>query len=233
MRILIIIILCSGALFCQVTQSGFSDTIGSNTADISLADSLFSFASKNLTFLDYNDCNNCPLRAHVMAFVFSKVFPEVTLGKVWLIADSKLASRRDYYKTHTRDYLSGIQQCPQWGFHVAPVVIFGNDTLVIDPSTQSSPAKLTKWVNNITANTSSFLIIKDDKYYSYPEDGNDNFDDKQKTWEIKFVFISPESEINFLAERLTKAYNKIFDPVKFNYFKNRVSALINLNKIEK
>ena len=226
MKILIIIVFHSASLLCQLTHSGFSDTIGSNPGNIALADSLYNFTAAKLSFLDYNDCNNCPLRAHVMTFVFAKTFPELKIGKVWLIADSKLASRRDYYKTHKREFLNGMEQCPQWGFHVAPVVIFGYDTLVIDPSTQSAPVNLNKWAGTITTNTASFLIIKDEDYYSYPEDGNDNFNDIQQTWEMKYVFISNDGEINFLADKLTKAYHKIFDPVKFNYYKNKLSAII-------
>jgi hypothetical protein len=221
----VILFLFCASLYSQVTYSPFSDTLARGNADISSA--LFGTASENITFLDYNDCNNCPLRAHVMAFIFSKLYPGTETGKAWIIADSKLSSKRGYYKTHKREFLNGAEQCPQWGFHVAPVIITGNDTIVIDPSTQSSPAPLSRWAADISGSAPAYLIIRERGYYSFPEDGNDMFNDTLKTWENKYIFLSPEAEINFLAERLTKAYHKIFDPVKFGYYKNRISGILN------
>jgi len=215
-------------LCSQTIKSPYSDTLKTNIVNIFFADSLFVFTSSNFTFLDYNDCNNCPLRAHIMTFVFSKCFPDIKTGKVWLFADSKLSSRRDYYKTHRKEFLKGINSCPQWGFHVAPVLIFDNDTIVIDPSTQNNPVPLQKWINDISLNTLSYIILKDPKFYSYPEDEFDLYEDQLNKWKNKHEFSSLEGEINFMAQKLTHAYHNIFDPVRFYYYKKVISKLISM-----
>jgi hypothetical protein len=163
-----------------------------------------------------------------MTFIISKTYPEVKTAKAWLFADCKRSSRKEFYMTHKKEFLSGINGCPQWGFHVAPVLIFAKDTIVIDPSTQKNAVTLSKWVADISANTQSFLIIKSNSYYSYPEDEFDLFDDSEPLWKKRHVFSSLENEIDFLAEKLTKAYHTIFDPVKFYNYKNTISKLISL-----
>ncbi|HEY3251797.1 MAG TPA: protein-glutamine glutaminase family protein [Ignavibacteria bacterium] len=187
---------------------------------------MFNLANSKLTFLDFDDCNNCPLRAHIMTFLFSKEYPELKMGKVWLFADSKLSSRRDHYKTHRKEYLSYKSMCPLWGFHVAPVLIFENDTLVIDPSTQSSPAKLSAWAGNISPRTASYVILKKNEYYSYPEDAYDLYDDNKVTWSVSKKFSLLGDEIDFLAQKLTMAYSKFFDPIKFYYYKSKLLSLL-------
>lgn len=226
MKSLIFLLLICSFLRGQLTMSPFSDTIFINEINPFLADSLFSLSIAQLAFLDYNDCNNCALRAHVMSFVFLKQFPGIKTAKVWLFADSKLSSRRDYYKTHEKRFLKGNIECPQWGFHVAPVLLLENDTIVIDPSTQKNPVKINKWIKDISINVSSFIVFKKSVYYSYPEDEHNLFDNTRQEWNLKYNFSSLQNEVNFLAHKLTLAYHLVFDPLKFNYFKNMISKSI-------
>ena len=225
----LILLSCCGLIYCQGLFSPYSDTLEANSADIKTADSLFNLANSKLNFLEYNDCNNCTLRAHVLTFLFSKLYPDLKIAKAWIFADSKLESRKDYYKTHIKGYLSYKNMCPLWGFHVAPAIIFETDTLVIDPSTQNSPAKLSDWVKNLSSAASAYIILKENKYYSYPEKGDDDlFNDNTADWEEN-KFGSTEDEINFMARKLTTAYHSFFDPIRFNYYKKRLYTLANLH----
>lgn len=226
MKIFVILACLCVSIYSQHVLSFNSDTIGANTTDKSLADSLYNYAVSKLNFLDYNDCNNCALRAHLLTFLFSQRYPDLKTGKVWIFADSKLSSKRDYYKTHTKEYLSYKNMCPLWGFHVAPVLIFGNDTIVIDPSTQTKPGKLSDWASNISTQTSSYVIVKKNDFYSYPEDSYDLFDESRE-WEIKQNSGSVEKEIEFLSQKLTLAYHNFYDAVRFNYYKKKLSVLMN------
>jgi len=223
MKYLLLILLLTGYIYSQTEYSAYSDTIGVNGQAPGVSDSLFSMARGELTFLDFNDCSNCPLRAHVMTFIFSRRNPEIKTGKVWLFCDSKRSSKRDIYKTRKPQYLSYKNICSNWLFHVAPVIIFGSDTVVIDPSTQSSPVMLKEWVKTISDSSLSFLIVKNDKYYSYPKDEYDFFNDILPRWVNTYSF---ENEIDAIARKLTIAYNPIFDPVKFQFYRYKLNSII-------
>ena len=223
MKYALAVILLTGCIYSQTEYSIYSDTVAVNEPVPGVTDSLFSLARWELTFLDYNDCSNCPLRAHVMTYAFSRRRPDVKTGKVWLFGDSKRSSKRDIYKTRKPEYLSYKNICSNWVFHVAPVIISGSDTVVIDPSTQSRPVMLKEWVRTISDSSLSFLIVKDSRYYSYPKDEYDFFNDILPVWSNIYSF---ENEIDALARRLTIAYNMIFDPVKFQFYKYRLLLLI-------
>src|SRR4030095_4039003 len=223
MKLLCLLIFCAPQIFCQTTFSRYSDKLEKNTSGIGYTDSAFAFA-KGLTFIEYDDCNNCALRAQIMNFVISNRYPGIKTGKVWLFAGSKLSSKKDYYKTHQKKFLSYKGMCPSWGFHVAPVMIFENDTLVIDPSTQNGPVKISDWIKNISSSTESFVIIKHSIYYSFPQDENRLFINEAK-WKEK-NFAGRQHEIDFYSEKLTLAYHHFLDPLKFNFYKNKISALV-------
>jgi len=223
MKYALAIILLAGCIYSQTEYSVYSDIIAVNESVPGVSDSLFSIARWELTFLDYNDCSNCPLRAHVLTYVFSRRRPEIKTGKVWLFGDSKRSSKRDIYKSRKPEYLSYKNICSNWVFHVAPVIIFGSDTIVIDPSTQSAPIMLKDWVKTISDSSLSFLIVKESKYYSYPKDEYDFFNDILPEWSNTYSF---ENEVDALARKLTIAYNMIFDPVKFQFYKYKLSLLI-------
>lgn len=223
MKYTLIIIIITGYIYSQTEYSIYSDTIGVNEPAPGISDSLFQIARWELTFIDYNDCSNCPLRAHVMTYVFSRRWPQIKTGKVWIFGDSKRSSKRDIYKTRKSEYLNYKNLCSNWVFHVAPVIIFGSDTVVIDPSTQVEPVLLKDWVRTISDSTISFLVIKNSRYYSYPKDEYDFFNDLQPYWTNVYSF---ENETDALARKLVIAYSPIFDKVKFNYYKYKLSSVV-------
>jgi glutaminase-like protein len=223
MRYLLLILLLAGPAYSQAEYSIFSDTVGVNDPSPGIGDSLFTLAINELTFMDFEDCGNCPLRAHVMTFIYSRRFPDVKTGKVWLFSDSKRSSKRDIYKTRKFEYLSYKNLCSNWVFHVAPIIIMGTDTIVIDPSTQSRPAMLRDWVRTISDSSLSFLIIKNSKYYTYPKDDYDFFSDNLPLWPENYTF---ENELDALARKLTIAYNPHFDPAKFQFYRYKLFSII-------
>lgn len=223
MRYLLLILLLAAPAYSQTEYSIFSDTIGVNDPSPGIGDSLFSLAKNELTFMDFNDCSNCPLRAHVMTYIFSRRYPNIITGKVWLFGDSKRSSKRDIYKTRKPEYLSYKNICSNWVFHVAPIIILGSDTLVIDPSTQTKPVVLRDWVRTISDSSLSFLIVKSSKYYTYPKDDYDFFTDNIPAWKENYTF---ENELDALARKLTIAYNPMFDPAKFQFYRYKLFSII-------
>lgn len=129
--------------------------------------------------------------------------------------------------THPKEYLSGINDCPHWGFHVAPVLLIGEDTNVIDPSTQNNAVKLDQWIKKISKNINSYVVFKKSIYYSYPENEYNLFDDKEEDWDLKYDIASIDNEISFIAQKLTIAYhNNIFDPIRYFNYKSILSKII-------
>lgn len=222
MKYVLIILFAAGMIYSQTEYSVFSDTISINEKSPGLSDSLFNFAQRELTFIEYNDCSNCPLRAHIMTYIFSRKFPAIKTGKVWLFGDSKRSSKRDIYKTRSPQYLSYKNTCSNWVFHVAPVIILGSDTIVIDPSTQTAPVMLKDWLKTISDSSLSFLIVKQNRYYSYPKDEYDFFNDLTPQWANTYSF---ENEADALARKLVIAYNTFFDPVKFQYYRYKLTTV--------
>ncbi|RPI13473.1 MAG: hypothetical protein EHM58_18430 [Ignavibacteriae bacterium] len=171
----------------KLEYSTFSDIIPVSKINISIADSLYQFIEKELPFIDFGDCNNCSYRAHLMAAILEKNFPGVNTAKVWLFADYKRESQEDIYRYKSYIHLSSDAGCNKWGYHVAPILIIeqGNsiDTMVIDHSTQRKPEKLKEWAEKLVQKGSKgFIIIKDKKYYKFPDNENNRFIDTRKEW---------------------------------------------------
>jgi hypothetical protein len=80
---------------------------------------------------------------------------------------------------------------------------------------------LKDWVKTISDSSISFLIVKNSKYYSYPKDEYDFFNDSLPYWTNTYSF---ENELDALARKLTIAYNPIFDPLKFQFYKYKLSS---------
>jgi len=164
-----------------------SDSIELSNADKSLVDSAFDYINNELDFIDFNDCNNCDSRAHLIAAILESRYPELNTAKVWLFADFKRASQEENYKYKKYAYLSAGEECSSWSYHVAPVVLIKNknsvDTLVLDPSTQSNPVSLQSWSLDLTPQEEkTFLIIKDKKYYKFPDNSAKKFEDMKSEW---------------------------------------------------
>jgi len=149
--------------------------------------SAFDYVNNELDFIDFDDCNNCNSRAHLIAAILESRYPELNMAKVWLFADFKRASQKEKYRYKKYVYLSAGEECSSWGYHVAPVVLIKNknsvDTLVFDPSTQNNPVSLQKWAIDLTSREGkTYLIIKDKKYYTYPDNSNKKFEDMKTEW---------------------------------------------------
>lgn len=171
----------------KLEYSSFSDNLPVSKVNKDLADSLYNFIENELSFIDFNDCNNCNSRAHITAAVLEKKFPGVKTAKAWIFADYKLASKEEIYKYKPYVHLTYEADCNKWGYHVAPLIIIEYDreidTIIIDHSTQKSPVKLNEWAENLVRNGGKgFIILKDKKYYSFPDNENKRFIDTSREW---------------------------------------------------
>jgi hypothetical protein len=164
-----------------------SDIIEVSNAGKSLVDSAFDYIDNELDFIDFDDCNNCDSRAHLIAAILESKFPVLKTAKAWLFADFKRASQEEKYRYKKHVYLSAGEKCSSWGYHVAPVVLIKNknsvDTIVLDPSTQYRAVELRKWAKALTlSGERTYLIIKDRKYYTFPDNSDKKFEDMKKEW---------------------------------------------------
>ncbi len=187
MRSIILILLLLPALsIAQVIEySPYSDTIDLCSVEKPTVDSAFDFLTRELSFIDFDDCNNCDSRAHITARILERKFPGIKTAKVWLFADFKRASNEN--KPVKTSYLILNDECDNWGYHVATIVLIPYseriDTIVIDPTTGEKPVTLNDWASKIiTPGGKAFLIIKDKKYYSFPDNSNNKFEDEKEIW---------------------------------------------------
>jgi hypothetical protein len=187
MRFVIFIFLLPAVVRAQTIEySPFSDSVDICLTGKSTADSAFDFISNELGFIDFDDCNNCSSRAHLITAILENQFPGLKTAKAWLFADFKRASEEEKYKLRKKSFLV-CGDCDNWGYHVAPLVIIngsdGVDSFVLDPSTQNKPVSLQKWAFDlITKGSKALLIVKDKKYYSYPDNDSKRFDDIKEEW---------------------------------------------------
>jgi hypothetical protein len=192
LRITVFILLVFiSSLFAEEPQrlefSRYSDKVSVSKISYEEADSLFQFIMYELTFIEFEDCNNCESRAHLISAILEKQFPNVHVAKAWLFADFKRASQAEKYRYKPDAYLKYGEECNNWGFHVAPVVIIarkqGADTIILDPSTQSSPVTLRQWAMKLVPEKAKgFLIVKERKYYTFPDDSQKKFEDMKEEW---------------------------------------------------
>ena len=171
----------------SVEYSSYSDSVEVSNAGKSLVDSAFDYINDELDFIDFSDCNNCNSRAHLVTAILESRYPELNTAKVWLFADFKRASQEEKYIYKRYVFLSAGGECNSWGYHVAPVVLIKNkssfDTLILDPSTQNKPVSLHKWAIDLTSQEGkTYLIIKDKRYYTYPDNSNKKFEDMKTEW---------------------------------------------------
>lgn len=188
MRIAFFILLLTGVSCAQtIEHSPFSDSVEVSISEKSTIDSAFDFISNELGFMDYDDCNNCTSRAHLISAILEKQYPGLKLAKVWLFADFKRASKEEIYRLKKNSYLASSGECDSWGYHVAPAAIILNkgksDTIVLDPSTQKKPVNLRKWISNLlSGENTALLIIKNKKYYLFPDNESKKFEDLKSEW---------------------------------------------------
>lgn len=209
MRIVIFILFSTAAPLAQtIEHSPFSDSVEVSVSDKSTIDSAFRFISDELGFIDYNDCNNCTSRAHLISAILEKQYPGLKLAKVWLFADFKRASKEEIYRLRKNNYLARKDECDSWGYHVAPIVIIVNgiriDTVVLDPSTQKKPVSISKWTESLlSGENTALLIIKDRKYYLFPDNDSKKFEDAKEVW--------ADNDKSLLDEDYTKSIESILN----------------------
>jgi hypothetical protein len=226
--ITLIILLCS-SIFAQhgkIEYSIHSDTISQSSITNNKIDSIFTFIYSHSWLLDFEGCNICKSRAHIISRIIEKNFPEITISKAWLIADSKRISQKEAYRYKPVVYLSFPGKCSNWSYHVAPIIITDKDTFVIDPATQTKAVKLNKWAGDvIPKNSKGFLLIKDDRFYIYPETGNDFFSDDLNTWNMEDRSLTDDKYLRSIDETL-QAKHGFYEPWKFNYYVSKLMELV-------
>jgi hypothetical protein len=225
----LILLICIPYLYAQdprTEYSPYSDTIPQSRLSSSQADSIFNFIVSNKHLIDLDDCNICKSRAHIITRIIEKYFPKVTPAKVWLIADCMRISTKEYYKYKPATLLHSPGKCTNWAYHVAPVIITVNDTIVIDPSTQSKPVILSKWAGDIIPqNGDGFLIIKDKRYYIYPQNKDDLMLDTVSNWDIYNKNKTDDKYLRSIDETL-RAKHTLYEPWKFNYYISELMKLL-------
>lgn len=210
----------------RLEYSQLSDTIPQSSLSSSQADSIFNFIESNKHLIDLDDCNICKSRAHIISRVIEKYFPSVIPAKVWLIADCKRSSKTEYYKYKPAVLLQSRGKCTNWAYHVAPVIITANDTIVIDPSTQTRPVSLSKWAGDIIPNNGAgFLIIKDKRYYIYPQNKDDLMLDTISSWNNENKNLTDDKYLRSVDETL-QAKHRLFEPWRFNYYISELMKLL-------
>lgn len=225
----ILLFICFTSLYAQnprIEYSPYSDTIPQSRLSSSQADSIFNFIVSNKHLIDLDDCNICKSRAHIISRTIEKYFPAVIPAKVWLVADCKRSSKTEYYKYKPAVLLQSQGKCTNWAYHVAPVIITANDTIVIDPSTQTKPVSLSEWAGDIIPNNGAgFLIIKDKRYYIYPQNKDDLMLDTISNWSSENKNLTDDKYLRSVDETL-QAKHRLFEPWRFNYYISELMKLL-------
>jgi hypothetical protein len=216
----------------KIEYSRFSDTVPQSSISVTLSDSIYSYVESNLTFIDFDDCNNCDARAHLISAIIEKRFAGVKVAKVWMFANCKRASMSEKYRFRENIYLRYDGECDSWGYHVAPMIIFahshGIDTIVIDPSTQDSPVPLSKWIDGLLSHDEgAYLIVKDRKYFSFPDDENNRFEDMKEVWTDDANKPLLDEDCSISIENIFSARNIIWDPWTYRHYINAIRNLLN------
>lgn len=183
-RITLAILVTGIAAFSQprIEYSPLSDTAAISAVSLSAADSVFAWAQQ-LAVIDYNDCNICKSRAHILAHIIEKRFANITVSKVWLFAGPKIKSRRSAYRTRPELWLQHKNICSGWGYHVAPVIVTSGDTLVIDPATQTRAVSLGEWASSLVpSGGEGLVVIKHRRFYIFPDNEKHYFEDEKILW---------------------------------------------------
>lgn len=215
--------------FSQVEYSRYSDSAEIIYGNTSLADSLFNYISRKLPFISYDDCNNCDSRAHLIAAIMEKQFPGVRIYKAWLFADYKRASKTGEYMSKTPNHLTFNDDCNKWGYHVAPVVIISDavrtDTMVLDPSTQSTAVSLKKWASDLLPQEDqALLVIKNKHYRSFPDNEEGKFLDDIKEWRDDENLT--DDDFSKSINNILFAYYGFWEPWMYRIHYNQIKDLL-------
>lgn len=207
-----------------IVYSPYSDSMFNNT-NVN-ADTIFRFILSNEHLIDFNDCNICKSRAHILSRAIEKKFEGVNILKVWLIADCKRSSQKEYYRYKKNNYLRLPGKCPNWIYHVAPAALINGDTVVFDPATQYKSVSLKKWAEKlIIPGSMAYLIIKEDEYYFYPESRDNYFLDETADWNTDEPKMKDEKYLRSIDE-IVRAKQGYYEPWKFNNYMSELLKLI-------
>lgn len=217
---------CIFAQYERIEYSIHSDSIPANNISTGKIDSVFAFIYSHKWLIDFEDCNICKSRAHIISRMIEKNYPEINVSKAWVIADCKRNSTKDIYRYKPEIFLGYSGKCSNWSYHVAPVIITETDTFVIDPATQTEAVKFNKWAGDIIPlNGKGFLIIKDNRFYIYPESTNDYFVDNLHHWDENDRSLTDDKYLRSVDETL-KAKHGFYEPWKFNYYISKLMELL-------
>jgi hypothetical protein len=236
MRLTVLILfLFPFAINAQVLEySSYSDSLDISIAERSAVDSAFYFISNELEFIDFDNCDECASRAHLIAAILENRYPSLKLAKVWLFADFKRASMEEKYKFKKNSYLVLNEACSRWGYHVAPAVIIenkgGTDTIVLDPSTQKKAVLLNNWAYKLIPDDGSALItLKEKKYYSFPENKNNKFNDNAEIWsdDNKSLY---DDDFKTSLKKVLFSKQGVMEPAVINSRLKKIIDLLNKNE---
>ncbi len=212
----------------------YSDSLEISIAERSTVDSAFYFINNELEFVDFDDCNECASRAHLIAAILEKRFPSLKFAKVWLFADFKRASMEEKNKLKKNSYLVLNEECSRWGYHVAPAVIIENkggaDTIVLDPSTQKKAVPLNKWAFKLISDDgSAFITLKEKRYYSFPENKKNKFKDDAEIWsdDNKSLY---DDDFKTSLKKVLLSKQGVMEPAVINSRLKKVMDLLNRNE---
>jgi hypothetical protein len=229
-NLLIFILIYSGRLIAQeasIEYSSYSDTVPVNFIQRGTADSVYKFITEELDFIDYNDCNNCDSRAHLISGIINNCF-KVRTAKVWLFTNRKRSSQKEKYLSKPDRWLT-YNDCLLWSWHAAPVIIIQNqnkyaDTLVMDPSTEDGPVSIKEWASAITsAAGKGFVIIKDARYQRFPVDENGKFEDTKEIWQGESLL---DTDWSRSIENILQPRYGILDPWTRRNYEMRIRKML-------
>lgn len=216
----------------RIEYSSLSDTLATannlQQNDKCLADMVYDHIKSIDHVIDFNDCNICKSRAHILSRVIEKEYPGLVTGKVWLIADFKRISKRAEYKYKPEVPLENPGKCTGWIYHVAPVVLCGADTFVIDPATQKKAVKLSEWAENIIPNekgAKGFLVIKRSEYFIYPDSDNNYFEDTKPVWAEEKEILT-DADYSRSIDEMTRTKLGLVEPWRMQELVDKLKKLI-------
>ncbi len=226
-KVLVCIALASAYIHSQpesVAYWGLCDTLP--PGESVTADSVFRYAESLSDIIDYDDCNICKSRAHILARAIKKRFPGVTVGKLWIVAECRMSSHKEEYRVKEHILLRSKGSCNKWVYHVAPVVITADDTIVIDPATQNQPRAVNDWTYELLRpGSDAVIILKDTKYYIFPDDADDNFEDKKANWNDSDEPVT-DDDYSRAIDEVTRAKLGLIEPWKMQEHVKKLKELV-------
>ena len=104
--------------------------------------------------------------------------------------------------------------------------------MVFDPATQSNPVSLQKWALDLTPQEGkTYLIIKDKKYYTFPDNSGKKFEDEKREWKDDSKSLNDE-DFSKSIERLLKSKHGLREHWLFSSEVKKIRELLSNNEGE-